>query len=51
VYWIAANILTTVQQIVINQVIHKKRLATASSTPQPKIIPIKGGKGSKKARK
>ncbi len=51
VYWIAANILTTIQQIVINQVIHKKRLATASSTPQPKIIPIKGGKGSKKARK
>ncbi len=51
VYWIAANILTTIQQVVINQVIHKKRLATAASTPQPKIIPIRGGKGSKKARK
>jgi len=51
VYWISSNILTTLQQLVINRVIHKKRAAAAAAAPQPKIVPIKGGKGSKKGRK
>ncbi|MDX9899757.1 MAG: membrane protein insertase YidC [Spirochaetia bacterium] len=56
VYWISSNILTTLQQIVINKVIHKKRLAKAALEPahvaQKKIVPIKNGKGGgKKGRK
>jgi len=58
VYWISSNILTTLQQIVINKVIHKKRLAKAAAEPQQKIVPIKSGKsakttgtGTKKGRK
>lgn len=51
VYWISSNILTAVQQIVINKVIHKKRLANEAAAPQAKIVPIKGGKGGKKGRK
>ena len=54
VYWIAANILTIGQQIVINKVIHKKKLAAAALAPSPqnsKIVPIKGGKGGGKGRK
>ena len=50
VYWIASNVLTTLQQIVINEVVHKKRKAAAAAepAPQPKIVPIKGGKGGGK---
>ncbi|HUW33671.1 MAG TPA: membrane protein insertase YidC [Planctomycetota bacterium] len=50
VYWIAANILTTLQQVVINKVIHKKRQAALAAAPQAqsKIVPIRGGKGSRK---
>ncbi|OHD14828.1 MAG: hypothetical protein A2Z96_07875 [Spirochaetes bacterium GWB1_48_6] len=54
VYWIASNVLTTLQQLVINRVIHKKRLATAAAAPAPspaarsKIVPIKNGKGGGK---
>jgi len=54
VYWISSNILTTLQQLVINRVIHKKRLATAAAAPapspaaRPKIVPIKNGKGGGK---
>ncbi|MDX9959824.1 MAG: membrane protein insertase YidC, partial [Spirochaetia bacterium] len=55
VYWIAANILTIGQQVVINKVIHKKKLAAAALAPQApqnsKIVPIKGGKGGGKGRK
>jgi len=53
VYWIASNILTAAQQLVINKVIHKKRLAAAAAAPAPqlKIVPKKGGSGSKKGRK
>lgn len=51
VYWISSNVLTAVQQIVINKVIHKKRLATEAEAPQAKIVPIKSGKGGKKGRK
>jgi len=51
VYWISSNVLTAVQQIVINKVIHKKRLATEAAAPQAKIVPIKSGKGGKKGRK
>lgn len=50
VYWIASNILTTLQQVVINMVIHKKRTAQRLAQPQPKIIATKGGKGVKKGR-
>jgi len=50
VYWIASNVLTTLQQIVINEVVHKKRKAAAAAepAPQPKIVPIKSGKGGGK---
>ena len=51
VYWISSNILTAAQQLVINKVIHKKRLATEAAAPQAKIVPIKSGKGGKKGRK
>jgi len=53
VYWIAANILTTLQQVVINKVIHKKRQAALAAAPQAqsKIVPIRGGKGSRKGHK
>ena len=50
VYWIASNILTTLQQVVINMVIHKKRTAQRLAEPQPKVIATKGGKGVKKGR-
>lgn len=50
VYWIASNILTTLQQVVINMVIHKKRTAQRLAQPQPKVIATKGGKGVKKGR-
>lgn len=50
VYWIASNILTTLQQVVINEVIHKKRTAQRLAEPQPKVIATKGGKGVKKGR-
>ena len=45
VYWIASNILTIVQQIAINKVLHRKRLARAAEQPAqaPKlIVPNKG---------
>ncbi len=48
VYWIASNILTTVQQVFINRTVHKKRLATAAAAPQLKLVPPKGKKGAKK---
>jgi YidC/Oxa1 family membrane protein insertase len=53
VYWISSNILTAMQQLVINKVIHKKRLAAAAAAPAPqlKLVPKKGGSGSKKGRK
>ncbi len=51
VYWISSNILTTLQQLVINRVIHKKRLAKAAAEPQLKIVPPKGGKGGKGVKK
>jgi membrane protein insertase Oxa1/YidC/SpoIIIJ len=55
VYWIAANILTIGQQVVINKVIHRKKLAAAALAPpvpqNSKIVPIKGGKGGGKGRK
>jgi YidC/Oxa1 family membrane protein insertase len=53
VYWIAANILTTLQQVVINKVIHKKRQAALAAAPQAPstIVPIRGGKGSRKGHK
>lgn len=50
VYWIASNILTTLQQVVINMVIHKKRTAQRLAEPRPKVIATKGGKGVKKGR-
>jgi len=50
VYWIAANILTIVQQIVINKYIHKRKLAAAAAAPQLKIVPHKGKKGVKGGR-
>ena len=48
VYWIASNILTTVQQVFINRTVHKKRLAAAAAAPPLKLLPPKGKKGAKK---
>jgi YidC/Oxa1 family membrane protein insertase len=48
VYWIASNILTTVQQVFINRTVHKKRLAAAAAAPPLKLVPPKGKKGAKK---
>jgi YidC/Oxa1 family membrane protein insertase len=48
VYWIASNILTTVQQVFINRTVHKKRLAMAAAAPPLKLVPPKGKKGAKK---
>lgn len=50
VYWIASNVLTTLQQIVINRVVHKKRKLSAEEPPaaKPKIAPVRNGKGDGK---
>lgn len=48
VYWIAANILTIIQQIVINEVVHKKRGPVAVASP--KLAPDPRRKGVKNGR-
>jgi len=48
VFWIASNILTIGQQIVINKVIHNKRQSSEASSPQPVLAPGKGKKGKRK---
>lgn len=49
VYWISSNILTTLQQIIINKVIHKKRTNVAeSSTQNLKIVPANKAKKGKR---
>lgn len=50
VYWIAANILTIVQQVIINRVIHKKKLAAAAAAPRLQVVSGKGKKGVKNGR-
>jgi len=47
VYWITSNVLTAVQQIVINRIIHKKKLEDAAAAPPLRIVPGKGKKGIK----
>ncbi len=52
VYWIASNVLTTVQQVIINRVMHKHRAEViAASTAHEKVIAIKNPKSIKKGRK
>ncbi len=52
VYWIASNVLTTVQQVIINRVIHKHRAEViAESASHQKIIAGKNPKSIKKGRK
>lgn len=48
VFWIASNILTIGQQIVINKIIHNKRQSSEASSPQPVLAPGKGKKGKRK---
>lgn len=47
VFWIASNILTIGQQIVINKFIHNKRQSSKASSPQPVLAPGKGKKGKR----
>jgi len=52
VYWIASNVLTTVQQFIINKVIHKHRAEVlAASAVHEKVIAGKNPKSIKKGRK
>jgi YidC/Oxa1 family membrane protein insertase len=52
VYWIASNVLTTVQQVIINRIIHKHRAEVlAESAAHEKVLAGKGPKGIKKGRK
>jgi YidC/Oxa1 family membrane protein insertase len=47
VYWIMTNILTMVQQLIINKYLAGKKAAMAASEPKPVIAPS----GPKKRRK
>jgi len=55
IYWICSNLLTLVQQLIINKFILKKKAAQAAeqaaiqqASPPPKIAPSGGGKKKKK---
>jgi len=48
VYWISSNILTTLQQVVINKVIHKKCTSKAVEEPKLKLVPKSKAKNGKK---
>ena len=50
VYWIMANILTMVQQLIINKYLAGKKAAMAAAEPKPVIAPPPGS-GPKKKRK
>jgi YidC/Oxa1 family membrane protein insertase len=41
VYWIISNILSIVQQVVINNVLKKRKLALAGANPTPVLAPRK----------
>ena len=47
IYWIFSNLLTLVQQLIINKYIIKKKAAQAPPEPEPKIVPP----GKKKKKK
>ena len=44
IYWIFSNVLTLVQQVIINKYIIKKKEQAQVAEPQPKIAPKKKGK-------
>ena len=55
IYWICSNLLTLVQQLIINKFVLKKKAAQAAeqaaiqqASPPPKIAPSGGGKKKKK---
>jgi YidC/Oxa1 family membrane protein insertase len=49
VYWIMSNVLTMVQQLIINKYLAQKRAAMGSTNPEPVIAP-RGGPKKKKRR-
>jgi YidC/Oxa1 family membrane protein insertase len=48
VYWIFSNLLTLVQQVIINRYIMAKKAAQAALEPEPMIAPKKEVTASKK---
>ena len=51
IYWIFSNLLTLVQQLIINKYVIAKRAAQAANEPRPPVIaPNKGGGKSKKRK-
>jgi len=50
-YWIMSNLLTLVQQVIINKYIMRKKAVVVSEEPRPVIAPAGSKKGGKKKRK
>jgi YidC/Oxa1 family membrane protein insertase len=48
IYWIMSNVLTLVQQVIINKFILKKKAAIAETEPKPVIAPVVPRKKRKK---
>ena len=48
VYWIMSNLLTLVQQVIINKYLHRKKAIVATQEPKPVIAPSVPRKKKKK---